>query len=326
MQEIEEMRGARIIVDTCAGVGPDESVVIVTDWLSTHIARRIAAAVRTTGATLTVVAMDPQDHDGNEPNEVVNVAMQAADVIIPTLDRSITHTAAMDRACDDETRWITVRKFTPDELVDGALFADFEAARAPAQTMTDRLTAAETARVTSPQGTDVTFDLAGRGGNLIDSTATEPGSITGAGSVEANISPVEGTAEGTFVADGAIPSLDIGALEEPVTFEIEDGAVTSVEGGRPAERIRRAWNEYDVPAVYNVAQLAVGMNPAVREFSDRFIAAHGRYGNVHIGIGTSEGLLGGEVRAPVHFDAMMGEPTLELDGEVFLKDGSEFHL
>jgi leucyl aminopeptidase (aminopeptidase T) len=31
--------------------------------------------------------------------------------------------------------------------------------------------------------------------------------------------------------------------------------------------------------------------------------------------------LGGTTRAPVHFDAVMAAPTLELDGEVVLEDG-----
>lgn len=62
------------------------------------------------------------------------------------------------------------------------------------------------------------------------------------------------------------------------------------------------------------------MNPECEEFNGWFLNDHGRYGNVHFGIGTSSNL-GGTTRAPVHFDAMMGDPTLELDGEVVVKDG-----
>jgi leucyl aminopeptidase (aminopeptidase T) len=106
-------------------------------------------------------------------------------------------------------------------------------------------------------------------------------------------------------------------------MEMEDGAVVSVDGGEEAETIERVWAEYDTPAVYNVAQLAVGMNPECPEFTDDFSTNHGRFGNVHFGIGTST-ILGGETQTPVHFDAMMGEATLELDGEVVLEDGSNF--
>jgi leucyl aminopeptidase (aminopeptidase T) len=46
----------------------------------------------------------------------------------------------------------------------------------------------------------------------------------------------------------------------------------------------------------------------------------GVYGTAHIGIGTSI-VLGGEVMASMHYDAVMWEPTLEADGKVVLKDG-----
>jgi leucyl aminopeptidase (aminopeptidase T) len=61
------------------------------------------------------------------------------------------------------------------------------------------------------------------------------------------------------------------------------------------------------------------MNPECPDFNGWFSNDHGVYGSVHVGIGTST-MLGGVVRAPVHFDAMMSEPRLELDGEVVLED------
>lgn len=155
--------------------------------------------------------------------------------------------------------------------------------------------------------------------------AHEPGTHTGLVHIEANIAPIEGTTNGTVVFDGAIPNLDIGVLHEPVTMEIEDGAVTDVEGGKAAKKIERVWAEHDDPAVYNIAQLAVGMNPECEEFTDGFSHNHGRYGNIHFGIGTSSNL-GGVTRAPVHFDAMIAEGTLRLDGETILSKGSEFTL
>jgi len=46
----------------------------------------------------------------------------------------------------------------------------------------------------------------------------------------------------------------------------------------------------------------------------------GVYGTSHIGIGTSS-LLGGTVKAKMHYDVIMWSPTLTLDGEVVLRDG-----
>ncbi|MFB6305174.1 MAG: aminopeptidase [Haloferacaceae archaeon] len=317
---VEEMRGAGIVVDTCARVDADEHVLVVTDWRVEDVANHVAAAAAERGAEVSMAAMEPREYDGNEPPATVAAAMREADVVITPVHRSITHSAAAAEALDAGARMVSMVKFTEEQLRTGGLYADYEAMRPRCEALARRFTEAEEARVTSPQGTDLTCSVAGRDGNAHSGIVEEPGEFTALVHIEANTSPVEGTTEGVAVFDGSIPNLDIGVLEEPVRMEFEDGAVTDVEGGAAADRIRRAWAEHDDPAVYNVAQLAVGMNPECREFNGWFSNDHGRYGNVHLGIGTSSNL-GGTTRAPVHFDAMMAEATLELDGERVVEDG-----
>ena len=320
MNSVQEMKGASIVVDTCAGVQPDEDVLVVSDWEVAGVAERVAAAANERDANVTMSLMDPRKYDGNEPEPSVAAAMLEADVIITPVHRSITHSSAAAAAKAAGARIISMVKFTPEQLTTGGLYADYEGMRPHCEEMARKFSEADEARVTSPQGTDVIVGLEGRDGNAHPGIATEPGEFTALVHIEANISPVEGTAEGTVVFDGAIPNLDIGVLEESVHMELTDGAVTSVEGGREAQRIADVWAEHDDPAVYNIAQLAVGMNPECPEFNGWFSNDHGRYGNVHFGIGTSSNL-GGTTRAPVHFDAVMAAPTLELDGEVVLEDG-----
>jgi len=73
-------------------------------------------------------------------------------------------------------------------------------------------------------------------------------------------------------------------------------------------------------AVYNIAQLAIGLNPAVLILTGVWAQDHGAFGTVHIGIGTSANL-GGVTKAAAHFDGMMNRPTLRLDGQVVLENG-----
>ncbi|GAA0286703.1 aminopeptidase [Halobacterium noricense] len=320
MDSVQEMKGASIVVETCAAVEPGEDVLVVTDWKVADVAERVAAAANERDANVTMTMMDPREYDGNEPEETVAAAMMEADVIITPVHRSITHSSAVAAAKDEGARVVSMVKFTGEQLVRGGLYADYEGMRPYCEEMAEKFSEASEARITSPQGTDVTVGLEGRDGNAHPGIADEPGEFTALVHIEANIAPVEGTTNGTVVFDGAIPNLDIGVLESPVEMEIEDGSVTSVEGGAEAQRIADVWEEHDDPAVYNIAQLAVGMNPECPEFNGWFSNDHGRYGNVHFGIGTSSNL-GGTTRAPVHFDAMMAEPTLELDGEVVLDDG-----
>ncbi len=149
--------------------------------------------------------------------------------------------------------------------------------------------------------------------------------FSAAPNIEANFSPVEGTVEGIFVADASIPYLGIGLLSTPVTFTIKDGKVVKVEGGNEAERLKNIWAEINDPNVYNVAQVAVGLNPEIKAPVGRLGCNYdeGAFGTAHIGIGTSS-ILGGEVKASTHFDAVMTNPTIKLDGKELLKDGELF--
>jgi leucyl aminopeptidase (aminopeptidase T) len=101
---------------------------------------------------------------------------------------------------------------------------------------------------------------------------------------------------------------------------IDKGAIVKIEGGREADLIRQMWAGMRDAAVYSIAQLAIGLNPAIRTLTGVWAQDHGAFGTVHIGIGTSANL-GGTTRAAAHFDGMMNRPTLRLDGIFILEDG-----
>lgn len=315
--------GAVRVVEVSAAVRSDETVLIVTDDPSRPTADAIAEAARAVTDEVLMTVMPPVRHNGNEPPAAVAAAMQHAEVIFHITHRSITHTQAAAAAKTPPTRWISLTKFTPEDLARPAIFVDFARIRPHCDALAAAFTDAETARVTAPTGTDLTIDLSGSTGNSHPGIADAPGSHTALVHIEANVSPVADGVHGTAVIDGAIPDLDIGRLERPIRLEIADGRVTDIGGGEAADRIAAVWAEYDDPAVYQIAQLAVGMNPAVERFTDGFSENHARFGNVHLGIGTSI-ILGGQTHTPVHFDAMMGSATLTLDGTPVVVDGAEF--
>lgn len=320
MQSVKEMKGASIVVEDCANIDSGESVVVVTDWRTAEVGERVAAAARERDAEVTLTSMEPREYDGNEPPAPIERAMQGADVLILPVYRSITHSEATQQALENGARVVSMVKFNSEQLITGGLYADFEEMQPHCEEMAQKFSEADEARVTTPAGTDAVFGLEDRPGNSHSGVVENPGEFTALVNVEANISPVEGTTEGRLVFDGSIPNLDIGVLDEDVIMDVEDGSVVNVEGGSEAETIAEVWEEHDDPAVYNIAQLAVGMNPECEDFNGWFSNEHGVFGSVHVGIGTSSNL-GGTTRAPVHFDAMMSDATLELDGEVVVEEG-----
>lgn len=90
--------------------------------------------------------------------------------------------------------------------------------------------------------------------------------------------------------------------------------------------MERVWSDQNDENVYNIAQVAVGLNPEVVEPIGILGCNYdeGAFGTSHIGIGTSSNF-GGKVRASTHFDALMTRPTILVDGKELLAD-SKFYL
>lgn len=319
MDELLLLPGARKIVETCAAVQPGERVVVVTDYGKTRIATAVALAAAGRGAEVVVITMPPRALDGQEPPASVAAALRHCDVVFTPVTRSITHTQAIKDALASGARGIMLTAFVEDQLVGGGIDADFEALAPLCRRVAEILAKADAAHVTTPAGTDLRMSLAGRSGNAHTGLARRRGDFTTVPNVESSVSPLEGSAEGTIVVDASIPYYEIGVVREPVVMAVRNGAVADISGGDQARRISRLMAAQGDPNVYNVAQLAFGLNPHC-PMRGVMLDDEGVYGTCHVGIGTST-LLGGVVKAKMHYDVLMWRPTLVLDGEVVLRDG-----
>jgi leucyl aminopeptidase (aminopeptidase T) len=314
------MPGVRKILEVCCALQPGERVVIVTDYAMGRIAELLAAGCAAMGADPVVVFMSPREVDGAEPPASVAAAMAEAHLVLTPVSRSISHAAATRAALGRGARVLALSHFQEEMFYEGGIRADFPAVRPTCDRVADLLSEAGQAHLTSAGGTDVRMDLRGRRGNSHSCIVHEPGVFSAFPNIEANISPVEETAEGVIVIDGSIPNFRLGLLREPVRFVVKRGMIVGVAGGEQAKRLEGLLRERGNLAVYNIAQLAVGLNPECRQLTGQMTNDHGVLGTVHIGIGTSENL-GGSTRAGLHFDGILRRPTLWLDGKTVLEDG-----
>ena len=320
MHTVLMMPGVRKILEVCCGLKAGERVVIVTDYAMGRIAEVLAAGCAEMGADPVVVCMTPREVDGAEPPETVAAAMASADLALTPVSRSISHAAATRAALERGARVLALSDFREEMFYEGGIRADFPAIRPTCDRVAQLLTEAREAHLTSAAGTDVRMDLRGRKGNSHSCMVVTPGVFSAFPNIEANISPVEGTSEGIILIDGSIPNFRLGVMREPVRFEVKRGMITGVSGGEQANRLERLLRERGNLEVFNIAQLAVGLNPECRELTGQMTNDHGTLGTAHIGIGTSENL-GGHTRAGLHFDGILRRPTLELDGARILDDG-----
>lgn len=310
-------KGARKLVQTCARVKREDSVLIVTDANMIRIASALAGAAMAEDAE-TVITIVPQGKEhGHEPPRMVTAAMKNSTVIFTPVSRSITHTQALKDAVSGGARALVMTQFTEDMMVSGGIEADFEAMKPVCEKVAAALGRSKKAKVRSTGGTDLTMSLEGRKGNAL-TCIVSPGQFSPVPNIEAAISPVEGTTQGVAVADASVAGM--GLIRSPIVATIENGAIRALQGGEDADRLRTILEQTGDRNAYNIAELGIGLNPK-SQMSGIMLEDEGVFGTVHIGIGTSI-TLGGKVKAALHYDLIMWKPTLELDDKPILKDGS----
>ncbi|MFI5340254.1 MAG: aminopeptidase [Candidatus Methylomirabilales bacterium] len=295
MKDLLMARGARTLLDTCVAVKPGETILIVTDMVKFAIARVIAAAALERGAETIVTVMQPRARAGQEPPKPVAEA---------------------------GARIIALTEFTEEMMIHGGLEADFNELKLICQKVADTFGRGSRARITTPAGTDLTMNIAGRPGNALY-CIVGPGQFSPVPNVEANVSPIEGTANGRIVVDASIPYLGIGLIEQAIHVEVRDGFITRIEGGRQAEVLRRDLESHGDKNSFNIAELGVGLNPKCKMIGI-MLEDEGVLGSAHIGVGTNI-TLGGTIKAPCHYDLLVWHPRIEIDDKVVI-DGKEIRI
>jgi leucyl aminopeptidase (aminopeptidase T) len=320
MKEVLMMKGARTVIDLCANAKKGEKVLVVTDPERASIAKVLMAALYERSIDAVMCVMPPNEFDGQEPPKIVAGALLEADVVLMPVSRSISHSTAVKAALKNGARIIALSAFEEEQMYTGGILADFAKEKIVCDRFSDYFDKGNIVTITTPAGTNYTASIAGRPGNSHSGIVTKPGAYTAVPNIEANVSPVEGTSEGVLVIDGSVPNFGIGVVETPVVYKMKDGVIYEISGGKEAARLNSLSQSMNDPAVYNIAQIAIGLNPECKRVNGQMLNDHGAYGRVHIGIGTSSSL-GGKVKAPLHYDVVMEKPTMIIDGKVVLKDG-----
>lgn len=317
---IEMIRGARKMVEQCAGVKPGENVVISTDANKMRIAEALAAATLSVGGIPTVVMIPPSVqgvHGAQVPKPVV-AACRESDVFFLATTWSQTHTDARIEAIKHGARGSTLCEVTEDCLCVGGILGDYEECDKRGRKLGALLSKTREVRIRTALGTDVRGEVTGRPVQYETGLFRKPGQFAALPDSEINISPIEGTAEGKAVIDVRIMQVGV-TRAEPVTLIIKEGEVKDIKGGVMAEQFKQILKDLKDKTAYNVAEFGIGLNPACREYATN-LEDLGKLGHFHIGIGSSYAI-GGKVKAPCHIDAIGKDAIIEFDGKVVYNKG-----
>jgi leucyl aminopeptidase (aminopeptidase T) len=297
-------------IGQCLNVTAGETVVVVTDDKRAPIGEALYAAATDVTDDATILRYPPAEQHGTEPPAPVAAAMAESDVFLAPTTKSLSHTRARGAACDAGARGATLPGITEDVFTTG-LDADYAAIDAACDDVLAQIDDADEIRVTSPEGTDITFGIGDREWLADTGMVHEPGDFSNLPAGEVFVAPA--TATGTFVVDGTM--MPHGLLDDgrTLTFEVVDGQVTAISDDAIRADVEAA-AEAVGDAAYNLAELGIGTNVGVDELVGSVLLDEKAGGTVHIAIGDNAGI-GGETDAPIHLDGILRHPTVFADGE-----------
>jgi leucyl aminopeptidase (aminopeptidase T) len=301
---------AETAIHQCLDLTGEETCVVVTDDERRDVGEALYEVASEVTADATVMQYPPGTQHGSEPPAPVAAAMREADVFLAPTTKSLSHTTARKEACEAGARGATLPGITPEVFVTG-LDADYESIREECAAIYEQVADAETVRVTTEAGTDITFTPGDREWLQDTGMVHEPGDFSNLPAGEVFVSPE--TADGTYVVDGTI--MPHGLLDDgqTVEFDVADGQVTRISDDDIRVMVEAAADEVGADA-YNLAELGIGTNVAVTDLVGSVLLDEKAGGTVHIALGDDHSI-GGDVSAPIHLDGIVREPTVYADGE-----------
>jgi len=302
---------AETALTQCLALDETESCCIVTDDERRPIGEALYEVAGEITPDATIVRYPPGDSHGAEPPAPVAAAMAGADVFLAPTTKSLSHTRARGDANDAGARGATLPGITENVFTTG-LDADYDAIAAHCEDVLAQVEGADEIRVTSPQGTDITFGPGDRAWHDDTGIVRADGEFSNLPAGEVFVSPED--ADGTYVVDGTM--MPHGLLDDgqQLEFEVEDGYVTDISDDDIRAQVEDAAEEVG-EAAYNLAELGIGTNVAVTELVGSVLLDEKAGGTVHVAIGDDAGI-GGDTDAPIHLDGILREPTVYADGEI----------
>jgi leucyl aminopeptidase (aminopeptidase T) len=320
---------AELVVDVCMSVEEGDVVTIVTDDEHQAEAAAVARVCVERGAWPVVMNNEQQVRRGRAdtrfpmaPPRNLHQAMTASDevIIITNLEwaNRFAHVNAVRETCEANGKIASVE---PGMGAWNLTREDIEVATRRAKDAMRVLEGKTRVRCTAPNGTDFEVSIEGRP-SLEVTPMKKRGQMMGPVPLWAEVAyaAVEDHTRGTMVVDGVMLGIGLtGQVESPITWTLENGRCTRIEGGAEAERLREVIA--GVPGADVIGEFAFGTSEKAPFGTP---SEKGRIGTVHLALGDNHNAYpGGKNVCELHLDGVVLNATLQIvdDGTYILRDG-----
>ena len=315
---------ANIVVNTCMEVRRHESVLVIADPSTSVIGQELYKVCSDISENVLLVIMPFTRHHGDEPPSSVAELMRSQNVVLAPTKFSITHTKARVQACKDGARIATMPGITPELFAGGGMLADFNGIRDMISRVGVHLRRRRNIRVTSPEGTDIRFEIDPKKWNKEDSgICNRPGMVTNLPAGKIFNTLLQGSAKGDLYIDGSFDSM---ILSEPLRFKVNDGVATDIKGGPEAQRVRHLFAEAanlmpakDQSSVWTISQFGIGLNPNSKLIGNA-LEDEKVLGSCYFSIGLEGNMIEGN-HPGILTSGIIKEPTIFIDGEPLVISG-----
>jgi leucyl aminopeptidase (aminopeptidase T) len=309
------LQAAKVAVKNCLKVKPNESVLVITDQPLRKIGYAFWQAAKQAKAEAILLEILPRKSNGAEPPRALANMMKDFDVLIIPTSKSMSHTKARREACEAGARCVTLPGIRKDTM-ERTLNADYNKIAKLSHKIAKIVSKGNKAQVTTPAGTNIVMSIKGRTCHADTGLVHKKGDFSNLPAGEAYIAPIEGTANGVIMVDGAMA--DSGVVKKPIKLLVREGYVTKIEGGKKADELKKMVKPFGKLAK-SIAELGIGTNYKAKIVGS-VLEDEKVMGTVHIAIGDNKSM-GGKVSVPSHLDGILLKPTLKIDNKIVMKDG-----
>ena len=332
IQDLELARAAHVVVNELCKVKPGESVLITadsaTEW---RPAEETAKAGESAGAKVMVAwhstpagygkVADPRLPDG------LKAAIPSTDVWIEFNNQWLLYSSPwLEAMGGTRVRYLFLGGLDTDQIVRCIGKIDIKAQYAFQSEVVGMTRKARRMRITTPAGTDVSFDNDPDRPVTNELFADTPGAHFLLGQI--GWAPVESTIAGTIVFDGSFSGggeADLGVLREPIRLTVKSGVIKDIAGGAEAARLRDWLAKLADPRMYHLAHVCYGFNPGAR-LSGLCTEDERVWGSTEWGIGFQGPFFMGTVGAAAsHADGICLNSSVWMDGQLIMDRGKLVH-
>lgn len=325
---LELIKAAYKLVKDVMKVESGEETIITADTSSDwRVVEATAGAVNVVGGKPLVLWYPTPPGVGKAadpylPMKSLTSALKSADVWIEFNKAWLLYSTPYEVAMSEgDLRYICLVGMDTDMMVRLIGRVDVNEVLKLQRRIAEATSKARAMRITTPAGTNVSFENDPKRPVLVEGEVSGPGEYMLFGQVD--WAPIEESINGIIVFDGSVwPPEELGLLKEPIRLYVEEGRVVKIEGGREARIFENWLRSFNDPKMFCIAHLSYGCNPGAK-LTGNILEDERVWGVIEWGLGSQSSTFKGKLGlASSHTDGVCLNPTVWADDKKILENGN----